>query len=123
MAVKPVSEEPELSLCDWRILRDDREGNLHLMGHKIIKNNDGAVQLRVTSALQYLHLHDDGTMSYITSSGRRYKLVGDETDDALLIAKAIQGFWRDCNAIEYVTPLSFPNTIPVTDSTIAGVRP
>lgn len=123
MAVKPVSEEPELSLCDWCILRDDREGNLHLMGHKIIKNNDGAVQMRVTSALQYLHLHDDGTMSYITSSGRRYKLVGDETDDALLIAKAIQGFWRDRNAIEYVTPLSFPNTIPVTDSTIAGVRP
>lgn len=123
MAVKPVSEEPEVGLCDWRILRDDREGNLHLMGHKIIKYNDGAVQMRVTSALQYLHLHDDGTMSYITSSGRRYKLIGGETDDGLLIARAIQGFWRDRNAIEYVTPLRFKNTIPVADNTTAGVHP
>lgn len=124
MAVKSVSEEPEVNLCDWRVLRDDREGNMHLMGYKIIKNHDGEAKLRVTSPLRYLHLHEDGSITYITSSGRRYKLIGEETKDTMLIARAAQAFWRDRNAMEYVSALCLQKANPEADEgTTTGVRP
>ena len=66
---KPVSEQPEIILSNWRIF-ETPEGTRHFVGKNLTGNGTGRVSSAVT-------VFDKTTMTGVTSSGRVYQLLGD----------------------------------------------
>lgn len=77
----PVEEQPEVEMIGWVVCEKNVDGGsstLHFVGEV-----PGITRLRVTTAIKHL---DWEKREGITSSGRRYRLVGPpaEAPDALL---------------------------------------
>ncbi|SEB19816.1 hypothetical protein [Variovorax sp. YR216] len=89
-AAPPIEQQPHMELVQWRVLMSG-DGDIHLIGFLLERPT-----IRLTSAVLSLCMREA-----ITSSGRRYKLVGAPSEDeharALIEMRAIELMppWRD----------------------------
>lgn len=89
-AAPPIEEQPHMELVQWRVLMSGN-GDIHLIGFLLERPT-----IRLTSAVLSLWKREA-----ITSSDRRYKLVGPPSEDeyarALIEMRAIELMppWRD----------------------------
>lgn len=70
-STKPITEQPQVVLRDWRIIEvsDGETSSTHFIGY-FDENHEGRVSSRMIN-------FDASTMSGVTKSGRIYKLVGE----------------------------------------------
>jgi hypothetical protein len=90
-SVAAIEIEPELSLLSWRVIQTER-GERHFVGIR-----PDTRRARVSSAIRELDTH---SMTGVSASGRRYRLVGPPgwTDDSayLLMAWCLKYDVRTC---------------------------
>ncbi|GAA2884473.1 hypothetical protein GGQ99_005109 [Aminobacter niigataensis] len=83
MAVKSVSEEPQVKLISWGVVVDGWS-EPRLVGTPL-----GTTRGRISSAVQYFNLD---TMTAVTASGRTYRLIGPaDYFSAVAIVIAMRG--------------------------------